>query len=89
MTNIQFLANFISENPGLGSVAARRALCNWKGKTFKDGLYTWYFSDYCLGSRYNGALYSPQGCVAKYGYWEKIDGGWHLTQKGREKITTR
>ena len=74
MSNIQFLANFLSANPGSGSVAARKALCAWKGKEYREGQYSWYFSNY----------YS--GCAKVYGYWEKSGKGWHLTEKGRSKI---
>jgi hypothetical protein len=74
MTNIQFLARFLSTNPGVGSVAARRALCDWKGVPYREGQYSWYFSKYYTG------------CAQVYGYWEKQGSGWHLTEKGLTKV---
>jgi len=81
-TNVQFLAQLIEQNPGITSTAARRALCAHKGKEFKPGQYTWYFTtaymSRCWGYGFKAG--------ADYGYWEKRDGGWHLTEKGRTQL---
>jgi hypothetical protein len=83
LNNVQFLARLIDSNPGITSTAARRALCAWKGKEFKPGQYTWYFTT-AEGSRCWGAPGFSAG--VDYGYWEKRDGGWHITPKGRTKL---
>jgi hypothetical protein len=44
MTNVQFIAKFLKDNPGSGSVAVRRALCDSKGKPFLNR-YGWYFGE--------------------------------------------
>ena len=82
LNNVQFLARLIDSNPGITSTAARRALCEFKGKEFKRGQYTWYFTT-AEASRCWGYGFSAG---ADYGYWEKRNGGWHLTPKGRTKL---
>lgn len=82
LNNVQFIANFLNSNPGSTSTAARKALCAWKGKEFRPGQYTWYFTTAYM-SRCWGYGFSAG---ADYGYWEKRDGGWYLTEKGRTKL---
>lgn len=79
---MQFIANFLNSSPGSTSSAARKALCAWKGKEFKPGQYTWYFTT-AEGSRVEGYGFSAG---ADYGYWEKRNDGWYLTPKGRTKV---
>ena len=74
-TNVNFLANFITRNPGCTPVQARRALCAFNEKEYNRGYYTGYTS----GIKYMGSR-------AQYPYWTIRDGGLYITDLGRTKV---
>lgn len=75
VTNVNFLANFIANNPGCTQVEVRRALCAFRGREYNRGYYT----DYTSGSRYVGKY-------AQTPYWTLREGRLYITDLGRTKM---
>jgi hypothetical protein len=76
--NLQFIANYLHQNPGARVTHVLNALCRHNGKPEKRGMYTRYFSSSWTidkKDRYPGR------------YWQKIGKGWILTLGGMGLVT--
>ena len=75
MTNVQFIASHLFENPGARYSEIIRALCTHKGKTYRSGQYSSYMTTSLGGPRIAGR------------YWRRLPaGGWVLTLEGLTKV---
>ena len=63
--NLNFIATYLFHNPGAGYTEILKALCTWKGKEYRSGLYTCYLSDmfspFCRRQGYRGDLWNKMG----------------------------
>ena len=90
-SNINFLCNFIFQNPGCTSGEARNALClnngkEWTNGTEMRGQYTSYFCKGWIGGRHRW----PRNPCGRY--WNRVnrgDGktGYTITLEGMEKVS--
>ena len=71
--NLRFIADYLFRNPGSTMTEVRRALCEFRDKTYTRGQYAQYFAKaYIYGNR--------KSYVDTY--WYKREGGWYLTLAG-------
>jgi len=78
VTNIQFIAHHLFENPGARYGEILRALCAHKGKAYGPGQYSSYMTTSRHGPGYAGR------------YWRRHqEGGWVLTLEGLTKVIVK
>ena len=80
--NLNFIATYLFHNPGAKYTDILKALANWKGRTYRPGLYTCYLSEHSFGpnaGRYRGNLWNKQGPRG-------FGGGYLLTIKGMARV---
>ena len=75
--NLRFIANYLYKNPGSRYTDILRALCKYRGKEYRRGLYNEYF-------RSGGPWWKTRG----YGttHWKKEMGVWWLLPGGMEHV---
>ena len=97
-SNLNFIANYLWENPYSSSTEIRKALCKHTGSVYTRGTYCEYFRTHTNSQWHCSTLPSPRGRfgpIFKLGYgsvlWKRIyiDGKpkWFLTLKGIEYVT--
>ena len=74
MTNVQFIAGYLFDNPGARYNEIIRALCAHKGKKYRPGQYSSYMTT------------SREGPGIAGRYWRRAGGGWLLTLEGLTKV---
>ena len=80
--NLNFIATYLYHNPGARYTDILKALCRWKGVSYRPGRYTCYLSDFWhgpLAGRYRGKLWHKQGRRGG-------KGGYLLTLEGMTKV---
>ena len=83
MTIVQFIIQYLAQNPGSRYTDLTKAICKFRGKEWHRGMYVRYFSEY------QSYTWNPNGdnwpCTIYPGkYWAKeSDGKWYLTWFGQ------
>ena len=85
MTIVQFITQYLAQNPGSRYTDLTKAICKFRGKTWHRGMYVRYFS------KYQHYTWNPNGdnwpCTIYPGrLWEKYEGKWYLTPKGQAQL---
>ena len=86
MTIVQFIIQYLAQNPGSRYTDLTKAICKFRGKTWHRGMYVRYFSEYQSYTwNPNGDPYPQTIYPGKY--WAKDPSGkWYLTPKGQAQL---
>ena len=84
MTIVQFIIQYLAQNPGSRYTDLTKAICKFRGKEWHRGMYCRYFSEYQAYTFCPDKDTSYPQTIYPGKYWAKdSDGKWHLTWSGR------
>ncbi len=86
MTIVQFITQYLAQNPGSRYTDLTKAICKFRGKTWHRGMYVRYFSEYQAYTFCPDKDTSYPQTIYPGRLWEKYEGKWYLTPKGQAQL---
>jgi len=90
MTIVQFIIQYLAQNPGSRYTDLTKAICKFRGKTWHRGMYVRYFSEYQAYTYCPDKDTSYPQTIYPGKYWAKYSSGkWYLTPQGAQLVQSK